>query len=101
MNDRNLVCVATVAGVLGLASWAAVSLRGQTPPTGTKTGPSKTTDPKSQAARSTKSAATAKAGTPPRMAWGDPDLQGTWFVTEDIPLERPAANAGKEFLTDA
>ncbi len=32
---------------------------------------------------------------------GDPDLQGTWFVTEDVPLERSAANASKEFLTDA
>ena len=36
----------------------------------------------------------------PRTAWGDPNLQGTWFVTEDVPLERSAANAGKEFLTD-
>ncbi len=36
----------------------------------------------------------------PRTAWGAPDLQGTWFVTESVPLERSAANAGKEFLTD-
>jgi hypothetical protein len=35
-----------------------------------------------------------------RTPWGDPDLQGTWFVTEDVPLERSAANAGREFLTD-
>ncbi len=32
---------------------------------------------------------------------GDPDLQGTWFVLYDVPLERSAANAGKPFLTDA
>jgi len=44
--------------------------------------------------------AKAKAGTPARTAWGDPDLQGTWFVLADVPLERSAANAGKEFLTD-
>ena len=37
----------------------------------------------------------------PRTPWGDPDLQGTWFVMADVPLERSAANAGKEFLTDA
>jgi hypothetical protein len=42
----------------------------------------------------------AKAGTMPRTAWGHPDLQGTWFVLADVPLERSAANAGKEFLTD-
>jgi hypothetical protein len=35
-----------------------------------------------------------------RTPWGHPDLQGTWFVIEDVPLERSAANAGKEFLTD-
>src|SRR5579859_7339608 len=39
--------------------------------------------------------------TTPRTSWGDPNLQGTWFVTEDVPLERSTANAGKEFLTDA
>lgn len=45
--------------------------------------------------------AAAKGKGAPRTAWGDPDLNGTWFVTEDVPLERSAANAGKEFLTDA
>jgi hypothetical protein len=54
---------------------------------------------------------TAKPATQPRPAptaaarglrtpWGHPDLQGTWFVIEDVPLERSAANAGREFLTD-
>lgn len=38
--------------------------------------------------------------TTPRTAWGDPNLQGTWFVTEEVPLERSTANAGKEFLTE-
>ena len=42
----------------------------------------------------------AKAESSPRTPWGDPDLQGTWFVLADVPLERSAANAGKEFLTD-
>lgn len=36
----------------------------------------------------------------PRTPWGVPDLQGVWFVMEDVPLERSPANAGKEFLTD-
>jgi hypothetical protein len=29
-----------------------------------------------------------------------PDLQGTWFVMESVPLERSAANANKPFLTE-
>src|SRR5262249_56364431 len=33
--------------------------------------------------------------------WGTPDLQGAWFVMEQVPLERSAANANKEYLTDA
>jgi hypothetical protein len=47
-----------------------------------------------------KSTGTAKAVGALRTAWGDPNLQGTWFVMADVPLERSAANAGKEFLTD-
>ena len=47
-----------------------------------------------------KSTAATKAGGLPKTPWGDPDLQGVWFVTQDVPLERSAANAGKEFLTD-
>ena len=37
-----------------------------------------------------------------KLAWGDPDLQGTWTLTTNTtPLEHPAALAGQEFLTDA
>jgi hypothetical protein len=52
-------------------------------------------------AKSTSAKAAGKAANPPRTAWGDPDLQGTWFVLYDVPLERSAANEGKQFLTDA
>lgn len=55
-------------------------------------GQSKTGAPKAGAAK--------KAGIL-RTPWGDPDLNGTWFVMYDVPLERSAANAGKEFLTEA
>src|SRR5207244_3887605 len=37
----------------------------------------------------------------PKTPWGEPDLQGTWFVMESVPLERSAANANKPLLTDA
>jgi len=87
--------------VLGLVA----SLPGQTPAPATKSTTSKapaSTSAKSTAAKSAapKSTATAKAGPAPKTPWGDPDLQGVWFVMEDVPLERSAANAGKEFLTD-
>jgi len=42
----------------------------------------------------------AKADPVLKTPWGDPDLQGVWFVLADVPLERSAANAGKQFLTD-
>jgi hypothetical protein len=45
----------------------------------------------------------AKRGwTPPRTAWGDPDIAGI-FTTDDelgVPFERPDEFAGREFVTD-
>lgn len=86
MSDRSAITVATL-GCVAVLAIAAVSLRGQTP-----ASPAKSTGGKA--------AGTGKVGDPPRTPWGDPDLQGTWFVLYDVPLERSAANAGKEFLTD-
>ncbi len=85
MSDRSAIAAAALACVAVLAV-AAVSMRGQTPASRKSSGGN---------------AAGAKAGNPPRLPWGEPDLQGTWFVLYDVPLERSAANAGKEFLTDA
>jgi hypothetical protein len=42
----------------------------------------------------------AKPGPVPKTPWGEPDLQGTWFVLAAVPLERSQQNAGKEFLTE-
>ncbi|MYJ25744.1 MAG: hypothetical protein F4080_09460, partial [Holophagales bacterium] len=36
----------------------------------------------------------------PRTAYGHPDLQGVWENNNGTPLQRPAAWAGKERLTD-
>jgi hypothetical protein len=33
--------------------------------------------------------------------WGDPDLQGVWSNQTPVPLERPAALAGKPYFTEA
>jgi hypothetical protein len=80
VNHRYRIPRGALAGVLGLVCLAAVSISGQTPAPTTKSTGAKETGPK----------------TP----WGDPDLQGTWFVLADVPLERSAANAGKEYLSD-
>jgi hypothetical protein len=41
--------------------------------------------------------------TPPRTAWGDPDLQGLWPATDmiGVPLERPVNLGDRSTLTDA
>jgi hypothetical protein len=97
MRRRYLASLGALAGVVALLSLA-VSMRGQNPATTSKPGAKAA--PAAAATGATK-AGTAKAAGPARTPWGDPDLQGTWFVMADVPLERSAANAGKEFLTDA
>lgn len=84
--------VVLALGVAGVAVW---SLMAQTPATTSgKAAPKAVTN-------TTAKATASKGKGAPRTKWGDPDLTGTWFVTEDVPLERSAANANKEFLTDA
>lgn len=35
----------------------------------------------------------------PRTEWGQPDLQGVWNFSSDIPLQRPSEYGEREFLT--
>jgi hypothetical protein len=39
--------------------------------------------------------------TPPKTSWGDPDLQGQWPATANIPMQRPANLGNRAELTEA
>src|SRR4051812_41926127 len=86
MRRRYLVSVVALGGI-ALASLAVVTLTGQTPAPASKSA-------------SAKAGAEARRTPPRQTSWGDPDLQGTWFVLYDVPLERSAANKDKPFLSD-
>jgi len=69
---------------MGVVSLAALPVAGQT----------------SSLAGKEKTTPTAKTWTQPRTPDGQPDLQGIWSNATTTPLERPAALAGKQVLTD-
>lgn len=80
MNRRSFASLGVLAAVTLVALLAPVSLAGQAK---TGTAPTK-----------------AAEWTPPRTAWGAPDLQGVWDYRTITPLERPDRLAGKQVLTD-
>jgi hypothetical protein len=91
MRYTYLTAVGTLAIAGAVLSVAVSSVAGQT------------TAPKA-AAPAPKPAGPAglpKAGPAPKTPWGTPDLQGTWFVMEQVPFERSQQNANKPLLTDA
>ena len=81
MSYRALVLIGALAITMTFAL-AVVPVANQAPST-------TTTAPKTPAAPS------------PKTPWGEPDLQGIWTYESQIPFERPAKYAGREFFTDA
>ena len=51
-------------------------------------------------ATTSKAPMVANTGPAPKTPWGEPDLQGIWSREVDVPLERPAKYADREFFTD-
>jgi hypothetical protein len=92
MRHRYLASLGALVILLAVVSLAAVSMKGQ------NAAPKGTPAPKTAAAPKTTTA--PKPAAAPKTPWGEPDFQGTWFVMESVPLERSAANANKEFLTE-
>jgi hypothetical protein len=82
MRQRLLLLIG-VATAVAVVSLAMRTVAGQTP-TSTGKAPS----------------AGAKTGPTLKTPWGEPDLQGIWTKDADIPLQRPAKWAGREFFTD-
>jgi len=78
MSHRSVVCLGAMVAVIVLVWLAPVPVASQAP-----------------------AATRPNAGASFRTPWGEPDLQGIWNVTADIPLERAPEYAGREFLTDA
>ena len=92
MRHRYLTVLGVLAFVVVILTWAALSTMGQT--RGQTRGQAPAPAPAKPAAN-----ALPKAGPAPRTPWGTPDLQGSWFVMENVPLQR-ATNVTKALLTD-
>lgn len=75
MRVRSLTVSAAVAMTLG-ALLASVPLAGQSRPV------------------------TGVSSVLPKTAWGDPDFQGIWTYETQVPFERPAKYASREFFTE-
>jgi hypothetical protein len=81
VSSRGLASL--LAALIVAVACSGVSIVGQAPAAKAPTSPAK------------------KAWTPPRTAWGEPDLQGKWSYATITPLERPVTLADRETLSDA
>ena len=85
MKTRFLALLNTVVMVL-----AAIPSLAQTP----------ASQPKPKAAPAATKPTATRNWTPPKTPWGDPDLQGQWPATANIPMQRPANMGTRAILTD-
>src|ERR1044071_2302265 len=83
MRRQRVVYALTVVGMAWILSSSSIPAAGQSPLRG-----------------SSSATAPSRAGASLKTPWGHPDLQGVWHVMAQVPLERPAQYADREFLTD-
>jgi hypothetical protein len=74
-----------VVSGIAAAGLAALPLAGQTPSAAAKAA--------------APSAKASKSYTPPKTPWGDPDLQGEWPASSNIPMQRPLSLADQKTLS--
>ena len=103
MRTRILAALGAVTIIMAVESMAPIPVAAQAV-SGTKSFNPTVIDTEvaiKAAAEAAKTAAAATANwTPPRTAWGDPDLRGYWLSLRYTPLERPAELAGKPLYTE-
>ena len=93
------VVMVTLVGLFTSASF--IGAQSQTP--SGKTVDQKVVDPQSAikaAAAAFKQAKPIDNFKPPKTAWGDPDISGTYLVATYTPLQRPARLKDKPFFTE-
>jgi len=91
---------AVIMAVVALLKLAPVSVAGPTS-LGSFVGVAEAAGGGAQAPTATgRAGAAAKAGPATKTSWGEPDLQGIWTNDYEVPLQRSARYANREFFTD-
>ena len=83
-----------------IASASALAVMGLFPATAQTTSIPANRDSAKNSGRPAGAPATVKPYTPPKTPWGDPDLQGLWPGSLNIPLQRPESFGDRNTLTD-